>query len=257
MLKKMSAARRAAFLRALAASGNATLSAERAKVSRSWVLKARRADPEFDAACEEALRASFARLGESLCNRPGAKGWGHLDGMELVVRGSNRRRVQIARARVRQFSPRTEDRFLAVLAATCSVKAACEAAGMSKGAAYDHRKRWPGFARRWGEAIEQGTIRLQFGLMENASNMFSSAELPPAIEMPPMRTDDILHNLYMHQHASAGIGRRPGLPPREPGFEEARRAIIAAIDAIEAADGLGEEVKARDRKEWARRRGTV
>ena len=35
------------------------------------------------------------------------------------------RRVQIARARVKQWTPRVEDRFLATLAATCNVKAAC------------------------------------------------------------------------------------------------------------------------------------
>jgi hypothetical protein len=38
MVAKTSPARRAAFLRALAASGKRALAAERAKVSRSWVM---------------------------------------------------------------------------------------------------------------------------------------------------------------------------------------------------------------------------
>ncbi|HEX8654200.1 MAG TPA: hypothetical protein VF693_03125 [Allosphingosinicella sp.] len=256
MLPKMSRARRGAFLKALDETGNQTLAAERACVSRRWVLKERKADPAFDAACRAAIEAAFARFRSFGENRPPGS-WGHLDGADLVVRGSNRRRLQIARARPGQISPRTEDRFLAVLAATCNVAAACSAAGISKGAAYCHRRRWANFARRWAEAVREGAIHLEFGLLENCGNIFSSRGLPPAIDTPPMRTDEILHNLYMHQHEVYGIGSAPGLPPREMDFEEAGRSFHARIDAIERGRALGEETKRRDREEWARRRGSA
>jgi hypothetical protein len=95
------------------------------------------------------------------------------------------------RARLNQISPRVEDRFLATLAATCNVNAACAEAGVSKGAIYTHRKRWSAFARRWDAAVKLGSLRLQFALVEYAANPFSATELPePAeieIEPVPMR----------------------------------------------------------------------
>jgi len=50
MSKQFSAQRERAFLDYLAASGNQTLSAERANVSRSWVGLHRASDAGFDAA---------------------------------------------------------------------------------------------------------------------------------------------------------------------------------------------------------------
>ena len=49
MSRKTSPARRAAFLKALSETGNQTIAAERAKVSRSWVQLHRSTDPAFDA----------------------------------------------------------------------------------------------------------------------------------------------------------------------------------------------------------------
>ena len=147
MTVKMGERRRAAFLRALAASGNQTLAAEQACVSRSWVCKERAASPAFDAEVRALIAAADARLRGGEGNAP-PRGWGHLDGVELVVRGTHGRRVQIARARAGQWTARTETRFLEVLGATCNAKAAYAAAGKSKGSAYGHKRRWPGFGRR-------------------------------------------------------------------------------------------------------------
>lgn len=256
MHKRMSARRRDAFLRALAATGNITLSAERAKVSRSWVLKARKADPEFDAACIEAEWESFETLAASADNKPAARGWGHLDGVALVVRGSNRRRVQIARARVREFSPATENRFLAVLPSTCSVKAACAAIGISKGAAYAHRRRWPGFARRWDAAIEEGAIRLEFALATAHCNPFSSPELPGPAPMPAMGAGAMLHNLHMHKNQLFGAGKRPGLwPRRRPSIEVVVDGIVERIEAIRRGRSIDPKALERDREAFARRGG--
>jgi hypothetical protein len=64
--------------------------------------------------------------------------------------------VQIARARLHQWDARVEDRFIETLAATCNVKAACAAVGMTQTSAYEHRKRWRAFAARWDEARRSG-----------------------------------------------------------------------------------------------------
>jgi len=118
MSKKFSAQRRRAFLTYLAQSGNQTLSAERAKVSRSWVQLHRSSDAEFDAACRAAIAEAQGRLRQALPLPPPASGrgeeraqvrgakWRYFDGAELVVKGTNGRRTQIARARIKQWTPR-------------------------------------------------------------------------------------------------------------------------------------------------------
>lgn len=254
MTVKMSERRRDAFLAALEGSGNQTLAAEKACVSRSWVCKERWNNPEFDSACRAAIASADARLRGAEGNRPEAEGWGHLDGVELVVRGTNGRRVQVARARAGQWTARSEDRFLQVFAATCNAKAAYEAAGKSKGSAYTHRKRWPAFARRWEEAEEMGSTRLLVALAEHAGNPFSTIGQPPLAPMPPMRADDMFHNLYMHQHRTAGLGRPPGRTARPLGIEAASRQILRSIEAVERGQSLSEADRALDRAEFARRR---
>lgn len=254
MTVKMSGKRREAFLAALEASGNQTLAAERACVSRSWVCKARAVDPEFDSKVRAAIEAADARLRGGEGNRPAARGWGHLDGVELVVRGSNRRQAQIARARAGQWTARSEDRFLQVLASTCNVKAAYLEAGKSKGSAYTHRRRWPAFARRWDEAEKMGSIRVELALVENAGNPFSTRGQPPLAPMPAMRIEDMYQVLWMHQYRTARLGRPPGRQRRAMDGGEACSRISKCIDAIERGESLGEAQRAADRRLWARRR---
>ena len=176
MVAKIGAARREAFLAALRATGNQTLAAERAKVSRSWVQLHRSGDATFRQAMDEAVAAARIRLGAHPKQRP-PTGWGFLDGAELVVKGTGGtgggKRVQIARARLKQWSPRVETRFLATLAATCNVKAACAEVGLTAASAYGHRNRWTGFAARWDAAEQEGFARLEAGLVEHAGNMFA------------------------------------------------------------------------------------
>ena len=88
------------------------------------------------------------------------------------MRGTNGRRTQIARARMKQWTPRAEARFLAALAACCNVTAACRAVGLSQASAYNHYHRWPDFATRWDAALEEGYMRLEMALIENAGRAF-------------------------------------------------------------------------------------
>jgi hypothetical protein len=254
MHRKMSAARKDAFLRALAATGNVTLAAEQVGVSRSWVRKRRGEDGVFDAACVRAIGAASGSLGA----REGIaapQGWGFLDGVELVVRGSNQRTIQIARARPHQWGPRTENRFLEVLAATGNVGAACAAAGMWPASAYKHRDRWAAFAARWDQAIAEARVRLEWGMIAQRGNIFSSDGLPPAIGTPDIAPAAMMHSLHMTQHKLFGIGKRPGGRKRtEPSIAEVTAKVVRVCEAIRQADGLGEKAKAEDQAAWAERR---
>jgi hypothetical protein len=217
-------------------------------------------DPEFDAAVREAVAEAKQKLrwapdqvrGTRGSNEP-PSGWGHLDGVELVVRGSSARRVQIARARVGQISAAVEDRFLATLAATCNVKAAYLEAGVSKGAIYSHRRRWPAFAQRWDEAVEEGGLMLELALIGHARNPFARRELPPAVPTPPMSADDCFHNLYMHKRRLTGLGGQPGRRGRPPDIAEVTAKIVRIADAITRGRGVDAAARARSERELARR----
>jgi len=273
MSAKMSEARRAAFFAALRETGNQSLAAEAAKVSRSWVALHRANDADFRRELEAALRQARDRLDRHPERRP-PSGWGYLDGEELVVKGSGGpgggRRVQIARARLRQWTPRIEERFLAALMATGNVGASLAEAGMSKGSAYAHRKRWPGFARRWDEAVAFAEMQLGHALVHHAANPFSGRALPEPDEVeivagaaparaPPrpvhrLTPDQALHNLHMHQHQVRGFGGRPGRQAEPMASGEAARIILAKVEAIERAAGLSEAQKAQAEREYERRR---
>ena len=81
---------------------------------------------------------------------------------------------------------------------------------MTAASAYNHRKRWMGFAERWDEAVEIGYLRIEAGLMEHACNVFSG-EGPAVLKpVPEMTVFEALQLLHMHKHQVHGIGRAPG-----------------------------------------------
>jgi hypothetical protein len=234
MSHKMSPHRRAAFLKAVRETGNQSLAAERAKVSRSWVQLHRSADPAFDADVRAAIETAKTALRSAEGQRP-PSGWGFFDGEELVVRGTNGRRVQIARARLRQWTPRAEGRFLQVLSATCNVEASCAAVGLSPVSAYEHRKRWPAFGERWDDAIEAGSRRIDGGLTASA---IASLEPPEPGEPPiepivaPMSVDDAIRLVRLHERRAREaearrLGRARGCGPKWPGVAGKRRGEAA------------------------------
>ena len=254
MTAKFGEARRKAFFAALEETGNKTLAAERAKVSRSWVKLHVSSDPAFRRAMDEAVAQAAKRLGGRL--RPPSN-WGFLDGHELVVKGGNGRRVQIARARLKQWSPRVEERFLSVLAATCNVRAASAAVGMHSSSAYDHRRRWQGFAERWDEAVEIGYSRLECGLVEHAGNVFSGEGPGVFAEVPPMTVAQAVHLLHMHKHQVHGLGKAPGKHWKRPQSLDdpgVREAILRKLEMVLATQEVDQAQRAQDEAEWARRR---
>jgi len=149
MTAKMSAAKVEAFLAALAVTGNASLAATQAGLSRSWVTKARRIDPALEARVRAARAAAAARLSACEANRP-PEAWRMRRGVELVVT----RRGQVARAPgARRWTKRMEERFLLALRETRNLSVAAPAVGMSIASLEKHRARWPAFDRRVRAAL--------------------------------------------------------------------------------------------------------
>jgi hypothetical protein len=243
MRAKTSPARRAAFLRALAATGNISLAAERANVSRSWAISMRARDADFARDCAAALATARARFaGAASATLPA--GWTHQDGELLVVRAGNGRRAVVARARAQQWTAQTERRFLETLGATCNVRAACAAAGLSVASAYNRRNKWNGFRARWDTALETGYVRLEMALIENACDLMSGVEPSFDAPMPPMRVQDAIHLLYLHRPAICRTGRRPGRAMMKlPDIEVVRAEILRKVAVINRARAAGIFVK--------------
>lgn len=255
MAATMSEARRRAFLAALAATGNQTIAAERARVSRSWVRLHRDRDPTFRRAVEEAVAAARERLVAAGGTAP-PTGWGSLDGEELTVRGGTGRQVQIRRARLDEFSPQVEARFLSVVAATCNVLAACAAIGMSPAAVYRHRQRREDFAQRWQRAVEEGYLRLETGLLERANSLFAGEEIEAGNEDPlvtgPITVEQAMQLWFHHRQHVIGIGSPR--KRREMPIEEVRAEIMRRIENLTRKREISERDMARARRAWKARR---
>ncbi len=151
MTAKIGEAKRRAFLKAYAQSGNLTLSAEQAGVSRWWVRLARRSDAGFDARCRAAKAVSAERLSKGGCNRPPGA-WKRRDGVDLVIHRAVRRPPQVVRGSGTCWTPRAEDRFLGQLRQCNNLRLACERAGVTLSSYEAHWRRWPDFRRRVSEA---------------------------------------------------------------------------------------------------------
>ena len=262
MTRKFAQARRQAFLEALRVTGNQTLAAEQARVSRSWVQSQRAGDPEFKAevaGAVDAARTTFAAREADAQRGRLPRGWGFRNGIELVVRGTGgaalrdaagaapqgerkrRNRPQIARARLKQWTPRVEERFFAALTATCNVKAACAEVGLSAASAYNHRKRRPDFARAWDAAIEAGFTQIECALLEAAEAAFSGGVDFAVAPLRAMSVEQALQLLHMHKHAARGIGKAPGKrwrPPRTLDDPEIRAGILVKLAMVAGPDQL-------------------
>jgi hypothetical protein len=237
MVAKTSPARRRAFFAALAATGNYTIAAARAKVSRSWVQLHRSTDPEFRDACTAAVAAARARLqaaGGSAGLPPGLR---FLAGEELVVRAGNARQVVLARARLKQWTASTEGVFLARLSATCNVRMACAAAGLSVASAYVHRQRSSDFARRWQAALEEGYERLELALVDGAIGSLEGRAPAYDDRIERISFDQAVTLLKLHKLAAIGHGVRLKPLPRasEEEVDVALGKLVDRLRRVEAA----------------------
>jgi hypothetical protein len=147
--KIISIAQEIAYLRTLAETGNATLAAEVAGVSKSWAYKKRGVDPQFDGWSRLAVAVARARLPVRV-NRDRAGGW----------------------------TARTEQHFLAVLSATRRLVLAAAAVGKRPGSAYNRRRRRSGFAADCARVAREGDEWLEGEWLESAACLFEGEPLP-------------------------------------------------------------------------------
>jgi hypothetical protein len=195
IMRKISTSQEIAYLRALAETGNASLAAAHAGVSRDWAYKRRRADARFDALCREMAALARARLAVQQ-RRPRAGGW----------------------------NPEREQRFLAALAMTCDVPLAASSAGMTAPSAYRHRARCLGgsfhpsqpnelggsfhpsqsnerFALGWHKALRRGRGMRELEWFESAECFFEGRPPPPDNPVRVTSIDEVLRMLARSERA--------------------------------------------------------
>jgi hypothetical protein len=248
MTVKIGAKRWATYFSALRATGNRALAAERAKVSQSWVRQRQADDPAFRAEMAAAIASAGARLDRAASAGPAAARWRDQDGEELTVRRADRRWRQITRARLNQWTPRVEARFLGALAVSCNVTRACSAVGLSTRSAYDHRERWPAFAERWDQAIEDGYDRLSTALVAHTGAMLGDADLAPEVDMGPITVAEALQVLHLYRARIAGEERRLNGGRRRLPLQlaDVRESILDKFEVIERA--IQAKMTAEDRE---------
>ena len=249
MTAKTSQARRNAFISAVRETGNQTLAAERAKVSQSWVQLHRSTDPMFKAAVIEAIEAAKAQLKAAASVEP-ARGWRTHGGEELTVRGTKGRRIQVARPRLKAWTPRVEERFLLALTERCNVSAACAAVGLSVCSAYGHRDRWADFARRWDRALELGYLQLEAALLFEARRALEPIDDPETLDLldgcpgpvQPMTVDDAIRLWRLQGKRYGGRKERVGGPPKVATEAELRQTLerqFGRLARVKAAQTAG------------------
>jgi hypothetical protein len=176
MPSKISTAREFAYLRALAETGNATLAAQAAGVSRSWAYKRHEVDARFGRLC-----------------------------LEMVALARARRPIRVNRDRVGGWTAAKEARFVERLRETCSVWIAAAAVGLSTVSAYRRRAVRPAFAAAWDEAERTGWPPADQPWIESALCFFQGREPPPGNPVRITSIDDVLEALKGNRF----VARRP------------------------------------------------
>jgi hypothetical protein len=156
-----------------------------------------------------------------------------------ALRASGKDGPQCIASSGKRWTDEAEARFLDQLAASCNVTLAASAAGFSKEAIYRRRRRDAGFAARWQAALEQGYARIEILLVERATQALEGRAPDPDTPIPVMTVHDAIAVLQLHRAAARGEGVRPGWRPRPRSLDQVRDAILARLEAIEAARRAG------------------
>lgn len=164
------------------------------------------------------------------------------DEPDRIVPGNRRRAQRPRRGRRELFGKERKEIFLEVLATTCNVAAAAEAAGVAVNTVYAHRLKDAEFREKWWMALEQGaaklvTLRLQREI-ERAEGRLQTLDVK--LDGPPDERQiadlyKLIHLLREHSRGLGGEGKA-GRPPATAGVDEMCKALAKRLKAFEARE---------------------
>lgn len=172
---------------------------------------------------------------------------------EAIRRGADGRLKIQAQGR-RRWSRRKEELFFAVLRECGNIAASARAAGVSREAVWKRRREWPAFARRFGEALDEAEIILEFRIACHGTNWAEIGGFEEEEEAPPPRDgqssspanageeqqvpfDPELAMRFLKWRRDERGGRR-GAAAALPPAEEVRERILRKVAAIQRHKAL-------------------
>jgi molybdenum-dependent DNA-binding transcriptional regulator ModE len=234
-------ARRARVIEGIAETGNVTAAAEAAGTSWNAVDRLRKRDPEFARQCEAAARAADERLGQAESAFDGAE-----DGYQ-AIRRSAKGRWQVAAVRKGYWTKATEAAFFAYLSETGNVSAAARSVGSDPSSVFERLRKWPAFARRWEEVLEDASITLEFrlacqdGAAAGGPGEAAAASAAAVAGRAKFDPEFAFRFLKWRHEKKSGRARRRGSIPAPPSIEEVTERIVRRVQAIKRHRARGGE----------------
>ncbi len=219
---------RRAFLRALGQGATVTLAARHAGIGKRQPYSHRQKDPLFAKLWEQAHKRGRKALqaGKSadlLCAAPRIS----------TIRQSRTGQTALSYAGEGRWNEAKEREFLGHLAATSNLTASAEAVGISRTSLYRRRHQWPAFRDAWDMAKANAVDRLEFLLIDTATNFLDPPEVPVP-DLIPVTFDQAMRLVDRAQETNRrGQKKRNGWrrQPRNP--DEIRASILHKLDVIE------------------------
>lgn len=155
-------------------------------------------------------------------------------GRKLVVIGGNK--PQLRKATRRSWTRAKEELFLSVLAQTCNVTRACEAAGVGVTSVYRRKKENARFRGGWLGAIAIGYQQLELVLLERAFNGVEKLVSVRGGEPRIMREySNALAIALLKMHRDTATDAEFEMPADE--IEEVRERLIRKLQRMKQRDG--------------------
>jgi hypothetical protein len=145
------------------------------------------------------------------------------------------KRPQMRKATARSWTKAKEQMFLSVLAETCNVTRACDAAGVSVTHVYRLKKEKAAFRSAWLAAVSIAYQQLELVLLERAFNGTEKTVAVRSGETRIMREySNQLGMALLKMHRDSATDAEFELPPDE--IEELRERLIRKLERMKQRD---------------------
>lgn len=156
--RRLTQARRERFLEVLGQTGNRRMAAEAIGFEPRLMDQRRHYDKLLDRQWAERLEQADRRLAGIEGPYDPALG----DAPVVVVKRGSNGRLMLQKAGEKRWSRTVEDRFFATLAMCGNIGASARAVGFSQSCIDQRRRKWPDFARRLEETLEDAEVEFEF-----------------------------------------------------------------------------------------------
>lgn len=233
-VRRLTQIRREKFLEVLGRTGNRRMAAEAIGFEPRLMDQRRQYDALLDRQWIEALEQADRRLAGIDGPYDPALG----DSPAVVVKRGSNGRLMLQKAGEKRWSRAVEDRFFATLAMCGNIGASARAVGFSQSCIDQRRRKWPDFAQRLEETLDDAEVEIEFRVAAEVQGKRGRGDGQPAMGPGPLDMDAAMRFLKWRQEKKAGRGRR-GRVPEPPSIEAVTEKIVRKVEAIKRHRGRG------------------